>query len=77
MLIDLHDFVYQVSIPWPILDHDQIDWLFGVSSVEDWLKTYVGPRYKYWAWVDSHSYNQLGVGFRWEQDQLLFVLRWK
>jgi len=77
MLIDQHNFVYQVSIPWPYLNQVQIDWLNGVETVEEWLKSNVGARYKYWAWVDSHSYNQLGVGFRWEQDQLLFLLRWK
>jgi len=75
-LLDKHPFCYTVSVPWPVVTPPQIDWDLGVHLIENWLNERVGTRLSSWAWHDSNYTYQLGVGFRWEQDRTLFVLRW-
>jgi hypothetical protein len=76
--MDVHPFRYTAQVPWPTLDDsDQVDWDLGVHLIENWLTQNVGSRLSAWAWDDGGDYYQLGVGFRWEQHQTLFVLRWK
>jgi len=75
-LLDCHPFCYTVSVPWPVVDSEQPDWDLGVHLIESWLDACVGRRLTTWAWTDSADTYQLGVGFRWQQDRTLFVLRW-
>ena len=76
MLVDYHAFEYRASVPWPRASAQQIDWELGVRTIESWLTGHVGARLHKWAWNDSGEIYQIGVGFRWEQDRLLFVLAW-
>lgn len=75
-LFDNHSFLYTASVPWPTSDSPQVDWEWGVVTIESWLKQHVGSRLETWAWSDSNYYYHLGVGFRWEQDKTLFILKW-
>ena len=75
-LFDNHSFLYTASVPWPISESPQIDWDYGVRTIETWLNQHVGSRLETWAWSDSHYNYHLGVGFRWEQDKTLFILKW-
>lgn len=76
MLSERHWFPYRASVPWPNLDQDQLDWERGIRTITHWLEQQVGPHLNQWAWDDGRVPYHLGVGFRWDQDRLLFVLRW-
>ena len=75
-LLDKHPFLHTASVPWPTTGSPQVDWDLGVHLIENWLNSHVGPRLNAWAWSESHYHYHLGVGFRWEQDKTLFVLKW-
>jgi hypothetical protein len=75
-LLDKHPFLHTASVPWPLTDSSQVDWELGVFLIENWLNQYIGARLNTWAWSDSELIYHLGVGFRWEQDKTLFILRW-
>jgi hypothetical protein len=85
MLIDFHDFRYVASVPWPGLDPVSWEsqatqwpvWDHGVELIETWLVNHVGPYRSSWAWNRGQTCYEIGVGFRWDQDRLLFVLTWK
>jgi hypothetical protein len=76
MLVDWHSFEFQASVPWPQSEGAQLDWAWGIHSIESWLQVNVGARLQSWAWSDAGKINNIGVAFRWERDQLLFVLTW-
>jgi len=76
MLVDKHIFQYHATVPWPAVGAGQVDWIFGVQTIENWLNDHVGPRLKHWAWSDSEQSYSMGVAFRWDQDRLLFVIAW-
>jgi hypothetical protein len=75
MLIDYHQFVYQARVPWPGRQ-DQLNWVYGVETIEDWLKNYVGNRWHTWAWCDAERAQRIGVAFKRSQDCCLFLLVW-
>jgi hypothetical protein len=76
MLIDLNQFPYRATVPWPGLVDQQIDWEQGVSQIESWLVYNVGHRMTTWAWDDSYDNYLLGVSFLLKPHQTLFLLRW-
>jgi hypothetical protein len=76
MLIDYHRFVHQARVPWPQMPSDQIDWVYGVETVETWLRQNVGHRWHAWAWTDANNPKNLGVAFRQQQDCCFFLLVW-
>ena len=76
MLWDWHIFQYRAEIPWPQMPDAQMDWVWGLYSVENWLNSNVGPRYTNWAFEPTDQIYNIGVAFRWERDQVLFVLKW-
>lgn len=76
MLIDYHAFKYHASVPWPVVVDPQIDWEYGIRTIESWLNNHIGGRFTRWAWNDSGSPQCVGVSFRWDQDRTLFVLTW-
>jgi hypothetical protein len=76
MLVDWHRFQYHATVPWPVFDHCQVDWIQGITVVESWLKDRVGPRYAVWAYDDCNILNNIGIAFKWDQDRTLFVLAW-
>lgn len=76
MLVDWHRFQYHATIPWPMSDDRQADWIQGISLIEDWLRQRVGPRYATWAYDDCNILNNIGVAFRWDTHRTLFVLTW-
>ena len=73
MLVDRHCFAYRAQIPWST-DLDPGSPFQDV--IAQWLCQQVGPRYQAWAWDDSGRVLWLGVAFRWDQDRMMFVLRW-
>jgi hypothetical protein len=76
MLVDWHRFPYHATIPWPIYDSDQYDWVESLITVEDWLKQCVGARYATWAYNDCDILYNIGIAFKWDQDRTLFVMTW-
>lgn len=76
MMIEQPRFDHYATVPWPCLDHAQLDWVQGVHAIETWLSANVGPRLSRWAWADSGHHYQIGVSFQWERDRLLFVMVW-
>lgn len=76
MLKDWHAFPFHASVPWPQTQDNNLDWVYGVHTIESWLNQHVGHRWKNWAWDDSGRHNKIGVAFRWDQDRLLFVMIW-
>jgi hypothetical protein len=76
MLIEHSRFVHYASVPWPLLDQEQMDWIYGVEQIEQWLVCHVGSHLSSWTWADSGASYRIGVGFRWDQDRTLFVLTW-
>ena len=55
---DLHNFEYIADIHWPGRVGEQLDWITGVVSVEQWLLDYAGPKYERWAWnMATECYN--------------------
>lgn len=78
-LPEYHGFKYRAWAPWPASDMEQMDWVFGVLTVEEWLEEYVGPHHSTWAWdrVDLCQQGQyIGVAFRENPHRTLFLLRW-
>jgi hypothetical protein len=75
-LLDKHPFLHTASVPWPTTDSPQVDWDLGVHLIENWLNQHIGSWLDAWAWSESHYSYHVGVGFRWEQDKTLFVLKW-
>lgn len=76
MLIDYHQFVHQAQVPWPHLQHTQVDWAYSIETLEIWLQHNVGSRWCNWAWSDSVQTQRVGVAFRHQQDCCLFILMW-
>lgn len=75
-LPDFHNFEYIASVPWPGLSSDQIDWVAGVVTVEDWLEHYTGPKYSRWAWNRPIEHYQVSVAFKYDKHRTLFLLQW-
>jgi hypothetical protein len=76
VLPERHWFIHYASVPWPYLDQSQLDWERGITAVQHWLTDQVGGHLDTWAWDDGRVPYHLGVSFRWDQDRLMFVLRW-
>lgn len=76
MLLDRHPFQYCATVPWPSLGQEQLDWILGIQTVENWLNDRIGPRLIHWAWNDSQQMYHVGVAFKRDQDRLLFVIAW-
>lgn len=72
MLHERHFFVYHASVPFPTTD-----WKYGINIIECWLNDSVGPHLTKWAWnMSNHPYH-IGVGFKWDEDRILFLVKWK
>lgn len=76
MLLEQPQFDHLALVPWPCLDQPQLDWVQGVSMIENWLSNNVGPRLSRWTWEDSGHHYKIAVSFRWDRDRLLFVMVW-
>ena len=76
MLVDWHKFPYHATVPWPIENSYQVDWVESLVTLEDWLKQCVGARYATWAYADCSILYNIGVAFKWDQDRTLFVMTW-
>ena len=78
MLVDLHHtFQYHAIVPWPGKpDNLQVDWVWGIEQIEDWLQQCIGSRHHLWAWDDCPITYNLGVAFKWNRDKTLFILTW-
>ena len=76
MLPERHFFQHIASVPWPNLGQYQVDWELGIFTIESWLNSHIGSHLNTWAWDQGQHPYQIGVGFRWDNDRLLFVLRW-
>ena len=76
MLIDYHQFAYQARVPWPQPQEPQVNWIYGIETIEYWLRHNVGSRWCNWAWCDSDQAQRVGVAFRRQQDCCLFILTW-
>jgi hypothetical protein len=72
----LHDFIYTADIAWPGRALEQLDWIIGITDVENWLVTYTGPKYQRWAWnMALESYN-ISVAFKYDKHRTLFLLNY-
>lgn len=73
---DLHNFEYIADIHWPCPRGEQIDWVTGVVSVEDWLLIYTGAKYERRAWHRASDCYNVGVAFKYDKHRTLFLLEW-
>ena len=69
-----HDFGYTADIPWPGRVGEQLDWIIGVFTVEQWLVKYTGPKYKHWAWNMATECYNLSVAFKYDKHRMLFLI---
>ena len=76
MLVDSHLFDYYASVPWPHDNNYQMDWVYGIRKIEQWLNQQIGHHLIQWAWNDSQLTYNIGVAFRQDKDRLLFVITW-
>lgn len=70
-----HDFTFIADIRWPTTD-DQLDWITGVTDVEQWLLQYTGPKYQRWAWNWATTHYNLSVAFKFDKHRTLFLLNY-
>lgn len=77
MLPERHFFTHHASVPWPYLGEPQIDWERGVYTIETWLNNNIGGHLNVWAWDRGNHPYHIGVGFLWDQDRMMFVMRWR
>ena len=73
---DKHDFEYIADIQWPGRIGEQLDWITGVVSVEQWLLNYTGPKYERWAWNMATESYHVSVAFKYDKHRTLFLLNW-
>ena len=72
----LHAFDFTASIPWPGRAHEQLDWILGITEVEQWLISYTGPKYQRWAWTMAAECYQISVAFKYDKHRTLFLLNY-
>ena len=73
---DKHDFDFIANVAWPTSTNEQIDWIKGITEVEQWLLSYTGPKYDRWAWnIATECYN-VSVAFKYDKHRTLFLLNW-
>jgi hypothetical protein len=79
-LPELHDFEHIAIAHWPTIltEHDQLDWVTAVNTMESWLNQYIGSHYSTWAYHNgtSHDYWQACIAFKWAKHKTLFLLQW-
>ena len=73
---DRHDFVYICSIHWPTYTDEQLDWITGITDVEQWLLRYTGPKYQRWAWHLAENSYDISVAFKYDKHRTLFLLNY-
>jgi hypothetical protein len=73
---DKHDFVYIANIHWPRACYEQLDWITGITDVEQWLLTYTGPKYQRWAWNLGIECYDISVAFKYDKHRTLFLLNY-
>lgn len=72
----VHDFAYTAAIPWPGEQYEQLDWILGVVTVEQWLEQYIGAKYSRWNWNMATESYQVSVAFKYDKHKTLFLLNW-
>ena len=73
---DLHNFLYTCSIHWPNYSDEQLDWITGITDVEQWLLRYTGPKYQRWAWNMAVDCYDISVAFKYDKHRTLFLLNY-
>lgn len=71
-----HDFKHIANVPWPGKTGEQLDWIIGVHSVEEWLKANVGSKYDTWAWNMGIECYTVSVAFKLAKHKTFFLLTW-
>jgi hypothetical protein len=71
-----HVFEYTASIDWPGRALEQLDWIIGITEVEQWLLQYTGPKYQRWAWNMAVECYQISVAFKYDKHRSLFLLNY-
>jgi len=72
----LHAFKYTADIAWPGRAHEQLDWILGITQVEQWLIHYTGPKYERWAWNMAKECYNISVAFKYDKHRTLFLLNY-
>jgi hypothetical protein len=72
----LHDFEYVADIAWPGRSYEQLDWIVGITNVEEWLVNYTGPKYQRWAWNMATECYNISVAFKYDKHRMLFLLNY-
>ena len=72
----VHDFAHTAAIPWPGRQYEQLDWIIGIHTVEQWLEQYIGHKYQRWAWNMAIESYQVSVAFKFAKHKTLFLLTW-
>ena len=71
-----HAFEYTANIDWPGRALEQLDWIIGITEVEQWLLKYTGPKYQRWAWNMAVECYQISVAFKYDKHRSLFLLNY-
>jgi len=72
----LHDFEFTAEINWPGRCYEQLDWIIGITDVENWLLQYTGPKYQRWAWNMATECYHISVAFKYAKHRTLFLLNY-
>jgi hypothetical protein len=71
-----HGFEYIADIRWPGIIGQQLDWIYGVMQVEDWLLSHTGPKFSRWAWNMAVECYDISVAFKYDKHRMLFLLNY-
>lgn len=72
----LHDFKHIANIDWPGRAYEQLDWIIGITDVENWLLTHKMHKYSHWAWNMAREHYQISVAFKYDKHKTLFLLHY-
>ena len=64
-------FPYVTPTPWPASFIDT-DWVTALQEIDNWLERCIGPELVRWRWTGL----QCHIGFVYDKDRSLFMLKW-
>ena len=67
---------YRATVPWPYQGLEQLDWIIGIHSIEQWLAKHGMVKHSDWQWCMPTESWYLDLKFRLADHCTLFLLRW-
>jgi hypothetical protein len=69
-----HNFQYIADVRWP--QAEQLDWVQGVTEIEQWLQYHHMSKYSEWVWNWASSCYQISVAFKYDKHRCLFLINY-